>query len=373
MSVEQKLLPPTPSLLLLEDTTTHTNPPPPEACNNSYYNSWFSSFFPKYDIDEELAKLETTILKTLEIDYEQYFVEAGDHRINTIRMGSGPPLVLWHGFGAGIGFWQRNLKEFAQHHTVYAIDLPGFGRSNRTNFEATDSEDSENHFIQALEDWCEKLCLQNFVLVGHSFGAYLAGCYSLKHPDRVKKIVFADPWGFPEVPPDFEKNRSYRWAAISRIARLIESPFAAVRSFGHYYGPKVIATFRPDLERKWINVGEAGLISRYIYLLNASVPATGERAFFKFMTTLGFSNRPLFHRLRTLDKRIPVYLLYGSHTWMDKNCGRALRDILGNRAQMCIIRESGHHIYCDNPQEFNDAVLYASVDNPFSLPKPNYF
>jgi len=310
----------------------------------------------------------------MDIAYEQYFVEAGDHLINTVQLGSGPPLVLWHGFGAGIAFWQRNLKEFAQYHTVYAIDLPGFGRSSRTPvFESNNPEDSENYFLIALEDWCEKLHLSDFVLVGHSFGAYLAGCYSLRHPERVKKVVFADPWGFPEVPQNIDNKMSLRWTAISRIARMIESPFAAVRSFGHYYGPKLIATFRPDLEQKWSDVGEQGLISRYIYLLNASVPATGERAFFKFMSTLGFSNRPLVNRLPELHNKILVYLLYGEHTWMDKGCGRRLNEKLKGRSKMCLIRDSGHHIYCDNPEEFNLAVLFASVDENTSLGEPSYF
>jgi pimeloyl-ACP methyl ester carboxylesterase len=44
-------------------------------------------------------------LKAAGVKYEQRFVQAGDDYINTIKMGQGPPLVLLHGFGAGVGFW----------------------------------------------------------------------------------------------------------------------------------------------------------------------------------------------------------------------------------------------------------------------------
>ena len=39
------------------------------------------------------------------------------------------PLILIHGFGASIGHWRKNLEVLGSHHTVYALDLLGFGAS----------------------------------------------------------------------------------------------------------------------------------------------------------------------------------------------------------------------------------------------------
>lgn len=49
--------------------------------------------------------------------------------INWIQAGSGSPVLLLHGYGGSARWWTRNLQPLAQAHTVYALDLPGFGAS----------------------------------------------------------------------------------------------------------------------------------------------------------------------------------------------------------------------------------------------------
>ncbi|MCS6815157.1 MAG: hypothetical protein NZ772_16505, partial [Cyanobacteria bacterium] len=44
----------------------------------------------------------------------------------------GVPMLLLHGFGASIGHWQHNVSAFSQHHSVYALDLVGFGASEKS-------------------------------------------------------------------------------------------------------------------------------------------------------------------------------------------------------------------------------------------------
>ena len=41
------------------------------------------------------------------------------------------PLILLHGFGASIGHWRHNLEVLSQYHTVYALDMLGFGASEK--------------------------------------------------------------------------------------------------------------------------------------------------------------------------------------------------------------------------------------------------
>ncbi len=57
------------------------------------------------------------------------FVETALGRVHYVRAGSGAPLVLIHGgFGSWV-HWQENLAALAGQHTVFAIDMPGFGLS----------------------------------------------------------------------------------------------------------------------------------------------------------------------------------------------------------------------------------------------------
>lgn len=94
-----------------------------------------------------------------------------------------PPLVLLHGFGGGVALWAQNLDSLSSSGPVYALDLLGFGRSSRPGF-TTDSEGVEEQFVEALEEWREKVGLEEMLLLGHNLGGYLSAAYTLKYPHR---------------------------------------------------------------------------------------------------------------------------------------------------------------------------------------------
>lgn len=73
----------------------------------SWIPSWvpWPSFSWKPTSAELLEKAELNMLSKSGVSFEQKFIKAGDFEINTIKLGSGPPLVLFHGFGAGVGLW----------------------------------------------------------------------------------------------------------------------------------------------------------------------------------------------------------------------------------------------------------------------------
>ena len=117
-------------------------------------------------------------------------------------------LVMLHGYGAGLGFFYKNFEAIsrAPGWKVYALDLLGMGRSSRPNFRihAKDKQgkitEAENWFIDALEEWRIKRGLEQFTLLGHSLGGYLAVAYALKYPGRLNKLILASPVGIPEDP-----------------------------------------------------------------------------------------------------------------------------------------------------------------------------
>ena len=83
------------------------------------------------------------------------------------------PLVLLHGMGGGVGLWVMNIDSLSEKQKVYAIDLLGFGRSSRPKF-PKDALEAEKVFIQSLEEWRKMVGLEKFILLGQSFGGYLA-------------------------------------------------------------------------------------------------------------------------------------------------------------------------------------------------------
>jgi pimeloyl-ACP methyl ester carboxylesterase len=123
-----------------------------------------------------LAEAERRVLSVVRVPFEQTQVPIGDNlTINTIhtynpkakRANKISPLVLLHGFGAGVGFWLLNLDTLAeQHEHVYAIDLLGCGRSSRPRFQAKTTEEAEQFFVDALERWRIQLNLDKMILLG---------------------------------------------------------------------------------------------------------------------------------------------------------------------------------------------------------------
>uniref|UniRef100_A0A251TZP1 Putative alpha/Beta hydrolase fold protein n=1 Tax=Helianthus annuus TaxID=4232 RepID=A0A251TZP1_HELAN len=80
---------------------------------------------------------------------------------------SNPPLLLVHGFGASVAHWRRNIPTLAQTSTVYAIDLLGFGASDKPIGFAYTMET----WAQLILDFLEEIVQKPTVLVGNSVGS----------------------------------------------------------------------------------------------------------------------------------------------------------------------------------------------------------
>ena len=148
--------------------------------------------------------------------------------------GTKTSVLMVHGFGAGLGMWALNVKELSKERPVHTFDLLGFGRSSRPKF-CDDPEAVEETFVNSIEDTRKELGLEKFILIGHSFGGYLAYAYAIKHPNQVTSLILADPWGFSEKPADWDKTVSIpRWIRV--IATILQpfNPLSGIRIAGPF-------------------------------------------------------------------------------------------------------------------------------------------
>jgi pimeloyl-ACP methyl ester carboxylesterase len=99
-----------------------------------------------------------------------------------------PPLVLLHGWGASHKCWRHALTAFSPRRRCIAPDLPGFGLSRGCR---------QGGSIEAYADWMDAfldaLGLDRVALAGHSMGGTIALRYALKRPERVARLVLANP------------------------------------------------------------------------------------------------------------------------------------------------------------------------------------
>ena len=165
------------------------------------------------------------------------------------------PLVLLHGLGGNTTWWDENMPALGHHYPVYALDLPGFGRSQPLANRGGIHEQALH-----VRRWLDAMGLSQVHLLGHSMGGQVALEVALAEPERVAKLILVAPAGtWPSL------GRWLRWnmgecprpkvplAFAMRIATgtLRTSPLTIARSFraivGHRAEPSLQQVAVPTL------------------------------------------------------------------------------------------------------------------------------
>ncbi|XP_036373636.1 (Lyso)-N-acylphosphatidylethanolamine lipase [Megalops cyprinoides] len=283
------------------------------------------------------------------------------------------PLVMVHGFGGGVGLWIRNLDPLCRSRPVITFDLLGFGRSSRPHF-PSDPTQAEERSVSSIEQWRQALGLERMILLGHSLGGYLATSYAIQYPERVSHLILVDPWGFPERPQplaegsegqgsEVKRPAPPRWVKAMASVLTMFNPLAVIRAAGPW-GPGLVNRFRPDFKRKFEDLFDDDTMTQYIYHCNAQSPS-GEVGFRAMSESLGWAKRPMLQRVHLLPPSLPVTLLYGARSWVDSSTGLRVGQLRPHSyTSVVVIEGASHHVYADQPEEFNRVVqnICDSVD-----------
>jgi haloacetate dehalogenase len=119
-------------------------------------------------------------------------VSIGAGSIHVRRGGSGPPILLLHGFPETSWAWRRVAPDLAEQFTVIAADLPGYGDSVLSRDALKDGRLPKRVMAQALADAMTGLGATQFAVVGHDRGARVAYRMALDHPERVRGLAVLD-------------------------------------------------------------------------------------------------------------------------------------------------------------------------------------
>ncbi|XP_064640660.1 (Lyso)-N-acylphosphatidylethanolamine lipase-like isoform X2 [Lineus longissimus] len=323
---------------------------------------WFSWLRWRPTSTVSLAQAEQKLLKGLKSVLSSKYVWIAGNKKRIWTVWTNPnntdktPVVFVHGMGGGVGLWALNIDGVAEQRPFYAFDLLGFGRSSRAEF-SQDAVLAEKDFVESIEDWRKEMGLERFVLLGHSLGGYLASSYSLRYPQYVKHLILVDPWGFPERVQDPE--RLYRIPIWARTVAALLQPFnpLAVVRFAGPWGPGLVQRFRPDFKKKYSGfVEDDSIIFDYIYHCNAQYPS-GETAFKTMSIPFGWARNPMIHRVKEIDRSIPMTIVYGSRSWVDNSTGNLVKFLREDaHVDVQLIKGAGHHVYADRAEAFNSLV-----------------
>lgn len=106
------------------------------------------------------------------------------------EVGRGPVLVFLHGSWNDGSQWVPLIEQLSQNYHCFALDLLGFGESERPKVHYSIQLE-----VECLFQYLEALHVSEVYLVGHSLGGWLAASYAIKHMDRVNGLVLIAPEG----------------------------------------------------------------------------------------------------------------------------------------------------------------------------------
>ncbi|MET9634144.1 alpha/beta hydrolase [Lentzea sp. NPDC006480] len=140
--------------------------------------------------------------------FRHEYADVDGVRMHYVTGGSGTPVVLIHGWPQTWYGWWPIMPALAEHHTVYAIDLPGLGDSTGT----ARSYDKATlaRYVHALTG---RLGLRNPAIVGHDLGAAVAFQFASQFPQDTARLGYLDlPLPGPQVSAATYRNLSWHIA-----------------------------------------------------------------------------------------------------------------------------------------------------------------
>ena len=251
-----------------------------------------------------------------------------------LTAGSGRPLLLIHGL-LGYSFsWRFNLGELARCSTVYAVDLPGVGFSDRPVLDC-----SLGAIARRLADFLDRLGIREFDLLGTSHGGAVAMTLAALDPQRVRRMVLsapANPW--------------------SRYGRQLVRLFSSAS--GRYLAPRMVKISTIPRSRLRRMYGDRSRITPGTlegYLAAIAVPGTIEHV----LRIVRCWRSDLKQLRRTLPAiaGIPTLLLWGSRDMLVSPASAASLQEQFRQAELVLFDGAGHLPYEEVPEAFNRAVL----------------
>ncbi|MCE2482032.1 MAG: alpha/beta hydrolase [Alphaproteobacteria bacterium] len=144
--------------------------------------------------------------------FERRRVDAPGASINLVVGGSGPPLLLLHGYPQTHAMWHRVAPALAERHTVVAADLRGYGDSDKPAGGPGHANYAKRAMAADQAAVMDALGFARFSLAGHDRGARCAHRLALDHGRRVDKVAFLD------IVPTFDvwerSDRRHAWTSF---------------------------------------------------------------------------------------------------------------------------------------------------------------
>lgn len=256
---------------------------------------------------------------------ERGFAEVAGTRLYYETAGSGPPLVLVHGFTLDSSSWDDQIDAFAPSHRVIRYDLRGFGQSPPPSAPYTHVDD-----LKALLDY---LGIARAAILGLSMGGGIAIDFALTYPDATQALIAAAPvLGGYRLAPELGASLG----AVYKTARSAGIAAAKEQWLAHPF-------FGPAQEQPAVAPALSRLVAAYTgwHWVNADPARSPERAAVERLEAIAAPTLVVVG-----EREVPGF--------------RAVADVVATRVpgvRQVVLPGVGHLVNMEAPAQFNQAVL----------------
>jgi len=264
-------------------------------------------------------------------------VQTNGHTIFYTVKGEGRPLLLIHGYGAGMWVWEKQIEVLSQLYRVYAVDVIGHGFSDRPKIPYIPEV-----YTCFLRDFMDGVGIEKATLIGNSMGGGIAWATAILFPERVDGLILIDC-----VPPDVlaqVKNKSLRTLIAIR-----DIPFL----------PYLVISTRSKSSMRWVLkdcVSDVKLITPEVVKRQYELSRIKGTTWVLY-STLKHAEEALKLRDQFSLIRQPALFIWGEKDIIfPPDVGETLhRAITGSKFQL--IEKSGHIPMWESPDIVNQAIL----------------
>ena len=125
-------------------------------------------------------------------------IEIEGNRVYVEDHGAGEPVLLVHGFGSSAYSWRRVMADLERDFRVLAVDLAGFGFTERPREKTAYTRYAQG---ELLVDLMDRLGIDRVHLVGHSYGGAVAAALAVRSPERIETLTLLNAAGpiYPQL------------------------------------------------------------------------------------------------------------------------------------------------------------------------------
>ncbi len=272
--------------------------------------------------------------------YPSRFAKVNGITVSYMDEGKGEKtIVLVHGLASNGGFWRNNIGELSKQYRVIAIDLPGYGKSDKGVYPYTMS-----FYADIVSSLLTQLNIPKVVYVGHSMGGQIGIHFSFRHKEQVERMILAAPAGLEP----FSRGDGDWLKSVMTIDFVKKTPEDRIRA---------------NLAMNFYNYND-----KYEWMVEERARMTKAKDFEDFCYAVirsvsGMIDEPTTKRLKEIS--VPTHLIFGTNDGLIPNPilhGGSAADVakIGTDAipnvTLTFIPEAGHMLQIEKPDEFNAIV-----------------